>query len=76
MKLREEGIIQTLFKTEGRRYTTDTIQKAIELYIKSRNSYRHLRDTLILPHEDTIKSYFGKIGTPGNPSYLLYFILQ
>ena len=34
------------YNTEGRRYNTDTIQKAIELYIKSRNSYRHLRDTL------------------------------
>ena len=52
------------YKTEGRRYAPETIQKAIELYIKSRNSYRHLREALIVPHEDAVKSYFGKIGTP------------
>ena len=63
------------YKTEGRRYNTDTIHKAIELYIKSRNSYRYLRDTLILPHEDTIKSYFGKIGTPGIEPFILFLLI-
>ena len=58
-----EGILQKLFK------------KQLNCTLKA-EIVRHLRDTLISPYEDTIKSYFGKIGTPGNPSYLLYFILQ
>ena len=62
------------YKIEGRRYNIDTIHKACELYIKSRNSYRYLRETLILPHQETIKSYLGKIGTPGIQLFILFLL--
>ena len=48
----------------GRRYKPDTMKEAINLYLRSRNCYNALRETLALPGRKTINSYFGKLGDP------------
>lgn len=48
----------------GRRYKPDTMKEAINLYLRSRNCYNALRETLALPGRKTISSYFGKLGDP------------
>ena len=40
------------------------MQMAVELMLRSRNCYKALRDILALPSIKTIKSYFGKLGSP------------
>lgn len=53
--------------SKGNRYskTPVTFRTALTLFLRSRNCYNELRKTLNLPHPKTIKSSFGKLGTPG-----------
>ena len=53
--------------SKGNRYskTPVTFRTALTLFLRSRNCYNELRKTLNLPHPKTIKSCFGKLGTPG-----------
>lgn len=50
--------------SRGRRYSSQLIQSAIELMLRSRNCYRSLLNFLSLPNIKTLKSYFGKLGSP------------
>lgn len=43
-----------------------SFRTAINLYLRSRSCYNELRKSLSLPHPKTIKSCFGKSGTPGS----------
>ena len=53
--------------SKGNRYSKApvTFRTALTLFLRSRNCYNELRKTLNLPHPKTIKSCFGKLGTPG-----------
>ena len=51
---------------KGQRYSQENINIALEIYLRSSNCYRSLRELLILPHPRTLKRYFGKLGTPGS----------
>ena len=53
-------------KQHGERYNGNAMREAINLYLRSRNCYNALRQLLVLPHKNTITSYFGKLGTPGS----------
>ena len=46
---------------QGRRYTAESITEAINLYLRSKSSYRALRELLNLPCRNTIYDYFGKL---------------
>ena len=48
----------------GRRYTAELMQTAIELMLRSRSCYKALLNILALPSIQTVKSYFGKLGSP------------
>ena len=48
-----------------RSYSKDDMLDAINIYLRSRNSYRALRDMLTLPCPNTIRDYFGKYGLTG-----------
>ena len=48
----------------GRRYTAELMQTAIELMLRSRSCYKPLLNILALPSIQTVKSYFGKLGSP------------
>ena len=48
----------------GRRYTTELMQTAIELMLRSHSCYKALPNILALPSIQTVKSYFGKLGSP------------
>ena len=48
-----------------KRYSQDDMSDAINLYLHSRNSYRALREILVLPRSNTICNYFGKHGPAG-----------
>lgn len=50
--------------SKGRRYSGQLIQSAVELMLRSRNCYRSLLNFLSLPNIKTLKSYFGKLGSP------------
>ena len=50
----------------GKRYTAESMTDAINLYLRSRSSYRALRELLDLPHRNTIYEYFGKLGLAGS----------
>ena len=41
------------------------VKTAVCLYLRSRNCYSALREYLTLPHPNTIKNYFGTLGSPG-----------
>ena len=47
------------------RYTSQHMAEAINLYLRSRNSYRALRELLVLACRNTICDYFGKNGLAG-----------
>ena len=47
------------------RYSKDDMADAINLYLRSRNSYRALREILFLPSHNTVCGYFGKHGQAG-----------
>ena len=40
------------------RYSSNIIREAINLYLRSRNSYQAVRNLLIFPHSKAIKNYF------------------
>ena len=50
----------------GKRYTAGSMTDAINLYLRSRSSYRALRELLDLPCRNTIYEYFGKLGLAGS----------
>ena len=50
----------------GRKYNANDIRDAREIFLRSRNAYRALRNYLILPCDTTLKSCFGKLGSTGN----------
>ena len=52
----------------GNRYSSYTMKESINIFLRSRNSYRAIRELVVLRHEKTIKSYFGKLGSPGSLS--------
>ena len=54
-------------KLHGHRFGPSDIRDALELFLRSRNAYNALRrDYLILPADQTLKSYFGKLNSPGS----------
>ena len=48
----------------GRRYTAELMQTAIELMLRSRSCYKALLNILALPSIQTVNSYFGTLGSP------------
>ena len=48
-----------------RSYSSDDMLDAINLYLRSRNSYRALRELLVLPCSNVVRDYFGKYGLTG-----------
>ena len=48
----------------GGRYTAELMQTAIELMLRSRSCYKAFLNILALPSIQTVKSYFGKLGSP------------
>ena len=51
-----------LLAIHGYRFYNEDMTEAINLYLRSRNSYRALREILVLPCRNTICDYFGKQG--------------
>ena len=54
-----------LLTLDSRLFSTDNMADAINLYPRSRSSYRALREQLLLPSRNTILNYFGRLGLPG-----------
>ena len=52
-------------KPHGRRYFAKSTMKAIGLYLRNRNTYRALRELLVLPSWNIIYEHFGKLGLAG-----------
>ena len=50
----------------GYRYNRECVLEAINLFLRSRCTYKSLRDILILPSQKYLRSYFGKLGSPGS----------
>ena len=50
---------------DQKEYSADNMADAINLYLRSRNTYRALRELLVLPSRNTICDYFGKCGLVG-----------
>ena len=63
--LTEQLLLQSK-KLHGERYDASMMKTAIGLYLRSRNCYSALRQYLTLPHPDTIRRYFGELGTPSD----------
>ena len=53
-------------KQHGARCNPGTMKDSINLYLRSRNCYNAICELMVLPHKNTIKSYFGKLGSPGS----------
>ena len=53
-------------KQHGARCNPGTMKDSINLHLRSRNCYNAIRELMVLPHKNTIKSYFGKLGSPGS----------
>lgn len=51
---------------QGKSYDAYLISESVNLYLRSRNAYRALRSILVLPHEKTLRSFFGKFGSAGS----------
>ena len=68
MNEKKKRIIQFLLKQliahDKRRYYSDNMKDAVNLFLRSRCAYKALRELLILPCRN-ITSYFGKFGLPG-----------
>ena len=65
-KRRQIGFIgKQLLAFDSKRYSTDNMADAILLYLRNRNSYRALREMLVLPCRNTVRDYFGKRGLVG-----------
>lgn len=50
-------------KKHGERYSGFLMKESINIFLKSRNAYNSLRELLVLPHKNTIMSYFGQLGS-------------
>ena len=50
----------------GYRYDRECVLEAINLFLRSRCAYKSLRGILILPSQKYLRSYFGKLGSPGS----------
>ena len=61
-----EQLLMQSKKLHGERYDASMMKTAISLYLRSRNCYSALRQYLTLPHPDTVRRYFGELGTPGD----------
>ena len=55
-----------LHGTNRARYNDDAIRNAMNLFLRSRNAYKALRQLLILPSDKTLRGYFGKLGSSGS----------
>ena len=53
-------------KQHGTRCNPGTMKDSIHLYLRGRNCYNATRELMVFPHKNTIKSYFGKLGSPGS----------
>ena len=53
-------------KPQGRRYSPGSMMEAMNLYLRSRSTYRALRDLLVLPSRNIIYEYFGRMGLAGS----------
>ena len=49
----------------GYRYDRECVLEAINVFLRSRCAYKS-RDILILPSQKYLRSYFGKLGSPGS----------
>ena len=49
--------------TGGHRFEVSTFRDALEIFLRSRNAYKALRQYVILPCDKTLKSYFGKLSS-------------
>ena len=69
MNEKKKRMIQFLGKQliahDKRRYYSDNMKDAVNLFLRRRCAYKALRELLILPCRNTITSYFGKLGLPG-----------
>lgn len=59
-------MIQLGAKHKGHRYEEYHIRKAMNIFFRSRNCYNALRKYLVLPCDNTLRNYFGKLGTVGS----------
>ena len=59
-------VLSLYTRPHGRRYSPECMTEAINLYLRSRNSYRALSELLVLPTRNTIFDYFGKLGQAGS----------
>ena len=50
----------------GKQYDAYLISEAVNLCLRSRNAYRALRTILVLPHERTLRRFFGKFASAGD----------
>ena len=50
----------------GNIYDAHAISQALNLFLRSIGAYKALRQILILSHEKTLRSFFGKFGSAGN----------
>ena len=60
----------------GRRYTAELMQTAIELMLRSRSCYKALLNILARPSIQTVKSYFGKLGSPERSGIKRFFKIR
>ena len=51
---------------QGIKYDAYLISEAVNLYLRSRNAYRALKIILVLPHEKTLRRFFGKFASAGD----------
>ena len=69
MNEKKKRMIQFLGKQliarDKRRYYSDNMKDAVNLFLRNRCAYKALRELLILPCRNIITSYFGKLGLPG-----------
>ena len=53
-------------KTKGHKFSAFAVRSSLDLFLRSRNACRAMREYLILPCEKTLRSYFGKLGSAGS----------
>ena len=56
------------FDSKIKEYNVDQIKDDVSIYLRSRSAYRELRKVLNLPCQNTLKSYFGALSSPGSMS--------
>ena len=53
-------------KCGDHRFDASSVRNSLEIFLRSRNAYKALREYLILPCDRTLKSYFGNLGSTGS----------